>query len=182
MNAPTVLVLASGRGDRFVASGGVGSKLHALIEGERVIDRTLAAVRASGLAFHVEDAGHPGMGDSIAAAVRATSNSNGWLVLPADLPLIQAESLLAVASALASHEVVVPFHHAKKGHPVGFSRACLQELLQLSGEEGAARVVRAHAERGAMHKLALKDVGTVTDVDTQAGLERARQLLLARDA
>lgn len=180
MSLPTILVLASGRGERFIASGGVGSKLHALIDGVRVIDRTLAAVRDCGLPFHVEDAGHEGMGDSIAAAVRATLDSNGWLVLPADLPLIESASLFAVAAALASHTVVVPFFHTRKGHPVGFSRACLEALLEVEGEEGAANVVRHHSDRGEMHRLALKDVGIVTDIDTVADLGRAVDLLSRR--
>ena len=64
---PVVLVLASGRGDRFVASGGQVHKLRALLAGVPVLEHTLAAVRASGLPWHLEDAGHPGMGDSIAA-------------------------------------------------------------------------------------------------------------------
>src|SRR5215213_8982752 len=97
---PVVLVLASGRGERFIASGGSGSKLQALLAGKPVLEHTLAAVRASGLPFHVEDAGHPGMADSIAAAVRATPDAGGWLVLPGDLPLISPQSLRAVASAL----------------------------------------------------------------------------------
>ncbi|MRD46476.1 NTP transferase domain-containing protein [Caenimonas koreensis DSM 17982] len=185
MNAPTVLVLASGRGERFTASGGVGSKLHALIDGVRVIDRTLAAVRASGLPYHVEDAGHAGMGDSIAAAVRATRDANGWLVVPADLPLIQPVSFVAVAAALASHPVVVPFYRdtkgdtkgESKGHPVGFARSCIDELLGVSGEEGAASVVRAHMARGDVHRLALDDIGAVTDIDTLADIDRALQLL-----
>src|SRR3954470_11398766 len=97
---PIVLVLASGRGERFVASGGRGSKLQALLAGQTVLAHTLAAVRASGLRWHVEDAGHPGMGDSIAAGVRATASADGWLVLPGDLPLIAPASLRAVAEAL----------------------------------------------------------------------------------
>src|SRR5829696_4959365 len=91
--APVVLVLASGRGERFVASGGSGSKLQALLAGTPVLEHTLAAVRASGLPFHVEDAGHPGMGDSIAAGIAATSEAAGWLVLPGDLPLVRPASL-----------------------------------------------------------------------------------------
>jgi hypothetical protein len=85
---PTVLVLASGLGARFTASGGVGHKLQADLAGKTVLQHTLDAVRSSGLRWHLEDAGHPGMGDSIAAAVRATRDAAGWLVLPADLPLI----------------------------------------------------------------------------------------------
>jgi hypothetical protein len=56
-NSPVVIVLASGRGERFVAAGGTGSKLKALLAGKPVLERTLDAVRASGLPWHVEDAG-----------------------------------------------------------------------------------------------------------------------------
>ena len=41
---PVILVLASGRGERFVASGGQGSKLRALLAGKPVLEHTLAAV------------------------------------------------------------------------------------------------------------------------------------------
>ena len=97
---PTVLVLASGRGERFLASGGQSHKLKALLSGKPVLQHTLDAVRASGLPWHVEDAGHPGMGDSIAAAVRATVDSDGWLILPGDLPLIQPATIALLAGAL----------------------------------------------------------------------------------
>ena len=74
---PCVLVLASGRGERFLASGGSTHKLAALLDGRPVLEHVLAAVRASGLPWHLERAAHAGMGDSIAAAVAATSQSAG---------------------------------------------------------------------------------------------------------
>jgi molybdenum cofactor cytidylyltransferase len=177
MSTVTVLVLASGRGERFVASGGRGSKLQALLGGRPVLERTLAAVRASGLAWHVEDAGHAGMGDSIAAAVRATQAAPGWLVLPGDLPLVQPDSLRRVAQALASHEVVLPVYGGQRGHPVGFGAASRDALLALSGAEGAASVVRAAAQRGGTHQLVLDDPGIVTDIDTLKDLEAAERLI-----
>ena len=53
MNPPTVVVLASGRGERFIASGGAGNKLQALLAGKPVLQHTLDAVRASGLPWHL---------------------------------------------------------------------------------------------------------------------------------
>jgi molybdenum cofactor cytidylyltransferase len=171
-----VLVLASGRGERFVASGGSGSKLQALLAGRPVIEHTLAAVRASGLPFHVEGRGHPGMGDSIAAAVRATPDAAGWLVLPADLPLVSPDSLRAVAAALAQASVVLPMHRGTRGHPVGFAREHGPALQALQGAEGAAAIVRAAQPM----KLELEDEGIVTDIDTLADLARAESLLARR--
>ena len=176
MQPPVVLVLASGRGERFIASGGRGSKLQALLAGRPVLEHTLAAVRASGLPFHVEDAGHPGMGDSIAAGVRATSAASGWLVLPGDLPLIAPSSLLAVAEALATAALVLPMHVGKRGHPVGFSSVHGPALQALRGTEGAAAIVRSVMPL----RLDLADAGIVTDIDTVEDLARAERVLAGR--
>jgi molybdenum cofactor cytidylyltransferase len=180
-NPPTVLILASGRGDRFLASGGTTHKLQALLgakfAAKTVLQHTLDAVKASGLPWHVEDAGHPGMGDSIAAAVSKTSNANGWLILPADLPLIQPATLLEVAQAMQTNEVVLPCYVSEgveqRGHPVGFAAVCKQNLLNLSGNTGAAGVIIAYTAI----KLIVKDVGIVTDIDTVDDLARAERLL-----
>lgn len=173
---PVVLVLASGKGERFVASGGRGSKLAALLAGRPVLEHTLDAVRASGLPFHVEDAGHPGMGDSIAAGVRATADAGGWLVLPGDLPLVAPQSLRAVAAALAQASVVLPMYQGERGHPVGFASQHGAALQALTGSEGAAAIVR----QGGVLRLDLDDPGIVTDIDTVGDLARAERLLAAR--
>ena len=170
---PTVLILASGRGERYQASGGQGSKLQALLHGKPVLQYTLDAVRASGLPFHVERGPHPGMGDSIAAAVRATREATGWLILPGDLPLIQPATLLALAQALAQHPVVRPVYQGQRGHPVGFAAICGAELLDLKGNQGAAPVVKARVAID----LIVDDAGTVTDIDTLDDLARAAAAL-----
>ncbi len=172
---PTVIVLASGRGERFAASGGKVHKLQALLGGQKVIDWTLAAVRASGLPLHLEDAGHPGMGDSIAAAVRATPHAPGWLILPADLPLIQPATLLAVAQALQTANHVVPMVNGQRGHPVGFGAGYFAQLSTLQGNKGASQLGMGVS----MTELVVNDVGCVTDIDTLQDLERAQSLLRA---
>ena len=178
---PTVLILASGRGERFLASGGTTYKLQALLGDKTVLQHTLDAVKASGLPWHVEDAGHPGMGDSIAAAVSKTPDAAGWLVLPADLPLIQPATLLQVAEALGANDVVLPCfvkdgaheEAAQRGHPVGFGAVCRQDLLNLSGNKGAAGVIVSYTAI----KIIVNDVGSVTDIDTVDDLLRAETML-----
>jgi molybdenum cofactor cytidylyltransferase len=170
---PTVLLLASGRGERFTASGGVGHKLQADLAGKTVLQRTLDAVQASGLRWHLEDAGHPGMGDSIAAAVRATRDAAGWLVLPADLPLIAPQTLLDLALASPASAVLVPVVAGQRGHPVRFSRACGEALELMKGPAGAASVVA----RFSPVEWSVTDAGCVTDIDTLSDLLRVRELL-----
>jgi molybdenum cofactor cytidylyltransferase len=181
MSQPVVLVLASGRGERFVVSGGTGSKLRALLGGKPVLEHTLDAVRASGLPWHLEDAGHEGMGDCIAAAVRATQQAPGWLVLPGDLPLVRPQTLQAVAAALAQFAVVLPHYQGQRGHPVGFGASCRESLLALKGPQGAAPVVRAHAVASPVAQLELDDPGIVIDIDTVQDLANAERLLAAGD-
>ncbi len=168
---PTVIILASGRGERFVASGGQGSKLDALIGSKKVLQWTLDAVKATGLPWHVEDAGHPGMGDSIAAAVRATSESKGWLILPGDLPMIAPATIVAVAHAIEQGaEVACPEVAGQRGHPVGFGAQAGARLMNLQGNQGAAPVFIEYFAT----KIIVKDVGCVMDIDTLAQLQAVR--------
>ena len=184
---PTVLILAAGRGERFRAAGGT-DKLQEMLLGRRVRDWVTQAARDSGLPWHVVEAAHtahinsPGMGDSIACGVAATASAAGWLILPADLPLIQTSSLLAVANALQDHTVVVPLCAGQRGHPVGFGPQTRDALLALRGDGGAASVVAAWKQRGGVGVLALEDVGCITDVDTPDALRAAQALALQMQA
>jgi molybdenum cofactor cytidylyltransferase len=177
MTLPVVLVLASGRGERFTASGGTVHKLQALLDGKSVLQHTLDAVRASGLPWHLEACGHAGMGDAIAASVRATRTAPGWLILPGDLPLVQAETLRLVATALRFAPIVVPLYRGKRGHPVAFTAGLRRELENLHGDRGAGVLLQGHP----VTQLVTGDIGCVVDVDTLADLQAVQQLRAGRD-
>ena len=186
---PVVIVLAAGRGERFRAAGGQTGKLEAPLKGRPVLDHVLQAVADSGLPCHVvrpEDLAHlhslphspldlPGMGDSIAAGVKATADAIGWLILPGDLPLIQAATLQRVAQALMAlpdgHDTVQPRYQGQRGHPVGFTHACGDALRTLAGDEGARGVLRQFPPQ----LIDVDDEGAVWDVDTPQRLELAAQ-------
>ncbi len=110
------------------------------------------------------------MGLSIAAGVQASPHAGGWLVLPADMPLVRAETLRVVADALRHHPVVYAQHQGRRGHPVGFSSELYSELSRLTGDEGARRIV---ARYPAM-PIDVDDHGVLLDIDT------AEDLLVAR--
>ena len=178
---PVVIVLAAGRGERFAASGGTVHKLDALLAGKRVLDHVLDAVRGSGLPYHVVRPGSPdaGMGDSIAAGVRATLDASGWLILPADLPLVRSETLRAMALAPPC-AVTVPRYQGQRGHPVRFDAACRADLLNLKGNQGAAPVLLAQAAMNSITFVDLDDAGCVTDIDTLDDLRRAEAQIVQR--
>lgn len=186
--SPSVLVLAAGHGRRFTQSGGSTHKLDAMLGDVTVLDHVLRSVVASGLPYHVVRpvAGglspeRDGMGHSIARGVAATADADGWLILPGDLPLVRAQSLVAVAQSLAAHAVVVPQCGDQQGHPVGFARICREALLQLQGDTGASAIVRSHRQAGTAHTLQLDDPGIAIDIDTCEDLARAQALLASGD-
>ena len=191
LNRPVVVVLAAGKGSRFA---GPQHKLAQPFGVSSVLGSALAGVQASGLPLLVvatsalaqeaarfvaprdivvvrdEDAAR-GMGHSIAAGVSARADAPGWLVLPGDMPLVKPATLLTVADLVAVHPVVYAQHQGRRGHPVGFAAELLSELLQLSGDEGARRLVARYPAYGAE----VQDPGVLLDVDTVADLESARQ-------
>ena len=179
--SPVLIVLAAGRGERFRASGGATHKLQALLAGKRVIDHVLDAVVASGLPCHVvaPDASRPGMGDSIAAGVRATPDAAAWLILPADLPLIGPDTLRKIAFT-APCAVTVPVYLGQRGHPVRFGVDCVGELLNLKGNVGAAQIIKRFTATNSVALINVNDVGCVSDIDTLDDLARAEVLLANR--
>ena len=195
-STPAVIVLAAGKGTRFE---GTQHKLEQSLGGSTVLGTTLRQVIASHLKvvvvttqalapaarLHVAardvvvlpEVGTPGgealgMGYSISAGVSARPDAAGWLVLPADMPLVQPATLVAVARQLANHAVVYAQHKGRRGHPVGFSAELYSELVALRGDEGARRLV----SRFPALAVETDDPGVLVDVDTEADLEAVRRL------
>lgn len=178
MPAPIVLILAAGRGERFLTSGGSTHKLAALLNGKPVLEHVLEAVETANLRWHLvcPEGGTCGMGESIALGVGATLQAPGWLILPADLPLIQPSSLQRVAAELEDNSIVVPHYQHYSGHPVGFRQEHRAELLALSGDTGAKEIVRRARLRGEAKDIFLSDYGITHDIDTLADLQVAQRL------
>lgn len=182
---PTLIVLGAGRGSRF---RGEGHKLARSLGDASVFSRTLAHALATGLPVKVvtteslmplvlpqvarrdvlvlpnaDTASSLGMGYSIATGVRASMDAAGWLVLPADMPLVEPGTMVRVAQELPRHTVVYPQYRGRRGHPVGFSAELVSELVRLTGDEGARRVVARYPG----HALDVDDAGVLQDFDTE---------------
>jgi molybdenum cofactor cytidylyltransferase len=110
------------------------------------------------------------MGYSIAAGVAARSDASGWLILPADMPMVQTRTLHIVANELESHAIAYAQYRGRRGHPVGFSAELYSELVMLTGDEGARRLVARYPALG----VEVDDPGVLLDVDTEDDLARVR--------
>jgi molybdenum cofactor cytidylyltransferase len=193
---PVVIVVAAGRGRRFA---GPGHKLAQPLGASTVLGTTLAQVLASALPLVVvtneslageaartvarrdivmlspEEADR-GMGHSIAAGVASRPQASGWLVLPADMPLVTPRTLVAVAAAISEHAIAYAQHHGRRGHPAGFAGGLYSELVGLVGDEGARRLLG----RFPSHGVEVDDAGVLFDVDTETDLDAARALMPQR--
>lgn len=188
---PTIVIPAAGRGSRFA---GPQHKLEQPFGGSTVLGTTVRNAVQTQLPVVVitTEALRPivsellaardivvlsafdaarGMGHTIATGVAERSGAPGWLVLPGDMPLVRPDSILAVATALEQHAVVHAQHHGRRGHPVGFSAELYSELIALTGDEGARRLMARYPAHG----KELEDPGVLLDVDTAADLEALRQ-------
>ncbi len=196
---PAVVVLAAGRGSRFRGPGHkLEQCLDPAPGGETLLARSLRNAIATRLPVVVvttpalapaahrliaardvvtlsdRDAqGRPqpiGMGHSIVAGVGAAGDAEGWLILPADMPLVQPATILAVAEGLERFPVCYAQHRGIQGHPVGFGTELFSELMALRGDEGARRIVARYAAQ----PIPVDDPGVHIDVDTEADLARLR--------
>jgi molybdenum cofactor cytidylyltransferase len=195
---PTVIVLAAGMGTRFRGAGHKLTQLLPDEEGGNaaaVLSLTLRNAIASRMPVlvvttaelaplaHEEVAARDvivvpspahirgrGMGDSIAAGVAARADAPGWVLLPGDMPRVKPGTLVAVAKALESHPVAFAQHQGRRGHPVGFSAELYSELIGLTGDEGARRLVARYPS----HAVDVHDPGVLIDIDTSEDLDAQR--------
>ena len=192
---PTVVVLAAGKGSRFKGSthkleqslgdlSVLGSTLRNAIESHLpvVVVTTQALAASASLIVAARDVvvvpqalAVLGMGHSIAAGVAARADSPGWLMLPGDMPMVRPATMLAVAAALELHPVAYAQYQGRRGHPVGFAAELYSELMMLSGDEGARRIIARYPAIG----VDVDDPGVLLDLDTEADLAALRAL---RDA
>ncbi|NML14362.1 NTP transferase domain-containing protein [Azohydromonas sp. G-1-1-14] len=184
---PTVIVLAAGRGSRFYGPQraprqlddadmleatlrqAVASELPVLVVTTPALEpsaRSLVAARDVAVLPDVKlpdgSLATPGLSASIAAGVGARPDASGWVVLPADMPLVQPGTLVAVAQALRVHAVAYAQHAGRRGHPVGFAAELYSELVQLPDDSAARRLVARYPSCG----VDVDDPGTQLDLES----------------
>jgi molybdenum cofactor cytidylyltransferase len=188
--SPTIVVLAAGPGRRFRgaepklqqplgSTSVLATTLRHAIESRLpllvVLTEQLAPLAASLVAKRdmlvlAEADTRRGIGHSIAAGVAERASAHGWLVLPGDMPVVKPATLRAVAAALAEHPVACAQYRGRRGYPVGFGAELYSELVMLSGDDGARRLIARYPAHGEE----VDDPGVLVDVDTVADLEALR--------
>lgn len=111
-----------------------------------------------------------GMGHSLADAVSATAEAEGWLIGLADMPLLPTEAIAGVAELLKQGAVLAAARcMQRQGHPVGFSSQFYSALSTLQGDSGGRHILRQH--HTAIQFFDCQHTGVLTDVDTPQALQ-----------
>jgi molybdenum cofactor cytidylyltransferase len=112
---------------------------------------------------------HSGMSRSLIAGLLASANVSGWVIALGDMPFIRPDTIIKIADAIESGELVaMPTCHGKRGHPVGISARLQPELMAIRGDEGAREVIRRHAQDICL--ISCDDEGILRDIDTREDL------------
>ncbi len=103
---------------------------------------------------------------SIHAALRSLPPGTGGILLcPVDHPLVSASLVSSLIEAFLKSRapVVLPVYFGRRGHPVIFSAAVYEELLNAPMDQGARSVVWAH--KGEVHEVATAEEGCVLNLN-----------------
>jgi molybdenum cofactor cytidylyltransferase len=189
-HAPVVgILLAAGSASRFGADklaatlpDGTPVGVAALRNLATAVDSVIAVVRAgdnstakalaaNGARVSVCPGASDGMGASLAWGVRGAAVARGWIVALADMPWIAPATIAQIATTIRDGALLAaPRYEGSRGHPVGVSQRYFGELAALSGDEGARRLLVAHA--GSIRWVDVNDAGVLRDIDTPADLTR----------
>jgi molybdenum cofactor cytidylyltransferase len=103
---------------------------------------------------------------------------DGVLICLGDMPLIAGrdlDRLIAAFNPLEGRAIVVPIRHGKRGNPLLWSRQFFAEMMALSGDQGARRLIEEHADLVA--EVEMDNDAIFVDIDTPEALAVFRQNL-----
>lgn len=189
---PAIVVLAAGRGRRFAGDvhkleqtlgessvfastlrHAIATQLPVVVVTTQALESQARRLVASRDVVVMPEEGTfrgLGVGASIAAGVSARADATGWVVQPADMPMVRASTLAAVARALEEHPIAYAQHGGRRGHPVGFSAELYSELISLTGDEGVRRLVARYPSQA----VEVDDPGVLMGLDTLDDLAALR--------
>jgi molybdenum cofactor cytidylyltransferase len=151
--------LASGARPIIVVTGTREAEIRAALAGKPV-----TFVHA---ADHAE-----GLSASLRAGIRALpSRTPATLVILGDMPLVPGRVLDRLVAAHAPHEgryIIVPTYKGRAGNPILWDAALFREILSLTGDQGARRLLTSHAEQVA--EVETGEEGILRDFDTVESL------------
>lgn len=142
--------MSSGLPIRFVAPSPLALTAAALLPGSDIVEMGGAA-HQNGLAIKR---------GPISAGVLASAQSPGWLIVPANMPNVRAETLRALCLAMRAHPLVHPVHQGQPGPLLGCSSEFFSELIRVDEPSDLGRLLARYPSVG----IDMDDPGLLPDV------------------
>jgi molybdenum cofactor cytidylyltransferase len=128
----------------------------------------------------VERVRNPDFADGLSTSLKRglaalPADIDGVVVCLGDMPLIAGrdlDRLIAAFNPLEGRAIVVPTRRGQRGNPLLWSREFFTEMMALSGDTGARRLIEEHADRVA--EVEMDTDGVLTDIDTPEALAALR--------
>lgn len=154
-----------------------------------IVDRTIVLIRADDSDLRQELEGTsatvieiatdpPEMRDSIEWLLREVertenpTTNDSWLLIPADHPVVNRETLLMLLRERAerSEAVHLPVYHGRRGHPTLFPWGLAAEVFELPETEGVNALLKRPSLAVCEHEV--DDPAVLWDLDTPGDYER----------
>jgi molybdenum cofactor cytidylyltransferase len=118
-----------------------------------------------------------GMSTSLVRGLAALpADVEGVVVCLGDMPLITGrdiDRLVAAFNPLEGRAIVVPTRRGKRGNPILWARQFVPEMMALSGDQGARRLIEEHADLVA--EVEMDSDAIFIDIDTPDALAQLRE-------
>lgn len=140
---------------------GAGAEPAVVVCGHRGGEVAAEAAR-SGLATVRNPHPEQGMYSSIRTAVPLLSDTDGFFLLPVDIPLIRPATIRALAAAFEPDKVIFPAFEGRRGHPPLIPARFIGDILDYSGAGGLKSLLEQRPGRN----VEVWDRGILLDADT----------------
>jgi molybdenum cofactor cytidylyltransferase len=136
-------------------------------------DETLLAEVTSAKATAVQpEINPPDMRSSVQNALEeiqrrhAPGPDEGWMLIPADHPVLDAEVLDAMIDCWQKSDdlILVPTYQQQRGHPTFFRWELAEEVLSLPPDKGLNELLKSHADE--IVEVRTDNPAVLTDLDT----------------
>lgn len=105
----------------------------------------------------------------------APISADGWLLSPADHPLLEpaATAALLAARRPGETEILVPVYERRRGHPTYFSWNLAGQVASIPDGQGVNLLLHRYA--GSLRELPVDSSAILLDLDTPDDLKRVQQ-------
>jgi molybdenum cofactor cytidylyltransferase len=129
----------------------------------------------------VERVRNPDYADGLSTSLKCglaalPGDIDGAVVCLGDMPLIAGrdiDRLIAAFNPLEGRAIVVPTRRGQRGNPLLWSRQFFPEMMALSGDSGARRLIEEHADL--VGEIEMDNDSVLIDIDTQDALADLRE-------